>query len=254
MSIAQRVIGNVALPRWAFVPLHDFYIAFGLIGIASSILAIAQAFDYHPFVQWLPDQAPGLFFNPTHASAALSMLAVTLWINNLGWFIPALLPGLYLAHSRGGWAALAVGFGATYIRQPLVFLIAALALGLYWAHNPSPSDLQRLDIWSAAWINLHFWGNGPDSFMNLYMGPLNHLIHPEYVHNDYLQTVFEYGIWSLIPFTVLLLAVRRTHVRAWPILVTFMFLATFTMPMHMPLPLTLGALALVLTIMEPLDA
>lgn len=247
--IAQRLSSiDLSLPRWAFVPLRDFYIAFAWIGIASSILAVGQAFGYHPLLQWQPEQSPGLFFNPVHAGQTLALIILLCVIHNLRWFIPFLAPGLYLAHSRGAWLALALGLLANWFRRPLWLLVLVLALGVAFSLHPNPSDLQRLDIWKAAYLHLTFWGNGWDSFWNLYMGPRSAVVHPEYVHNDYLQTVFEFGVWSLIPFAILAWAASKTSAPDWPILIAFLLMACFSMPMHMPLTLVIGAIALATTL------
>ena len=244
------------MPRWAFVSLRDLYITFGLVATLSSALAIAQAvFGWYPFPVWQVGQAPGLFFNPTHASQTAAIVIVSLVVTKVYWLIPGAIPGLYLAHSRGGWLALAIGLIATRLRQPIWFVVVALAFGVIFTYHPNSSDTQRLAIWHAAWINLTFWGNGFGSFQALYMGdPTCCVVHPEYVHNDYLQTVFEFGVWSVIPFGIVGYAVSRTSAKAWPILICFLFMAGFSMPLHMPVVAAVGALALSSILLEARNA
>lgn len=250
--IAQRMIGALPAPRWAFVPLRDVYIAIGCICIASSALSIAQAtFGWFPFPVWSQDPVPGLFFNSASTGVILALALVTLVVNRLYWFVPGLLPGLYLAHSRGGWAALALGLLATRFRHPLWLLVLVLAIGCLYSISPSASDLQRLHIWRAAWVNLSFWGNGFNSFQAVYMmDPAGRLIQPEYAHNEYLQTVFEFGVWSVIPFSVVAWAASRSQAKDWPTLVTFLFIACFSMPLHMPMTFALGSIALATVLLE----
>ena len=243
-------MASLSVPRWA---LCAFYIALGLVGVASSALAIAQAsFGFYPFPVWLPETAPGLFFNTTHTGAALALTALGLLAYRLYWLIPGLLPGLWLAHSRGAWAALALGILAMWVRKPLVLLALALALGVLYSFHPSSSDLQRLQIWRGAWLYLTPWGNGFDSFQYLWIG--HPAWHPIYTHNDYLQTIFEFGIWSVIPFGLIAWAASRSHATAWPTLIAFLFIACFSMPLHMPIPFTIGAISLLTVLMEPLHA
>ena len=234
----------------AFVPLRLVYIALALIAITSSLLAVAQTLGWHPLYQW-NTISPGLFYNPMAQGEIMALSIVLLLVNRLWWFAPALMPGLYLAHSRGAWAALAFGLLATRFRHPLWLLVLVLGLGLVYSVSPSPSDLKRLVIWHAALTHLTFWGNGPGSFWFLWIGnPSSGAWWPQYAHNDYIQTVFELGIWSLIPFTILAWALSRTAARNWPVLVTFAFMACFSMPLHIPMTLTIGAIALATTIAE----
>lgn len=249
MSIAQR-IANLSAPRWAFVPLPDFVIAFASFGTLSSALAIAQAaFDYWPFPVFAKDAASGLLFNSVHQGQTLAIIIVALVIHRLYWLIPGLLPGLYLAHSRGAWLALAFGIVASRLRYPIVLLVFVLTLGVAYTSQPGASDLERLQIWRAVWANLTLWGNGAGSLMYMYIGnPATKLSWVQYAHNDYLQAVFEYGVWAVIPFAVVAYAASRSSARDWPILVTFLFLACFSMPMHMPIILSLGLMALITTL------
>lgn len=255
MLLAQRAERPVALPRWAFDPLRMFYIVIGIICTASSALAVAQAFGWHPIRQWVDDQSPGLFYNPAAAGAIFALAFIALWVNDLRWWTLGTLPGLALSHSRGGMAALAFGLLAVYFRKPLWLIVLILAFGLALSIYPSSSDTQRLLIWHAAWRYLTFWGNGFGSFWALYMGdPSCCLIHPEYAHNEYLQAMFELGIFAIVPFAIVAWALSRTHARNWPTLATFAFIACFSMPIYINWANLLGALALITTFMESTNA
>lgn len=248
MLIAQlRDDLRLSTPSWAFVPLRDLYIAIALICAASSALAVAQSLGWHPVPQW-NDKSSGLMFNSTQQGAVLALCVVALAANRLYWFIPALAPGLYLAHSRGAWAALGLGLLANWFRKPLYLAILVLALGLVYSYHLSSSDLQRLVIWHAAWQYYTLWGNGFDTFQYLWIG--QPAWQPLYMHNDYLQAVFEFGVLAVIPFSVVAWALSHTSARDWPTFVTFAFLACFSMPMHMPLALILGLAALASTLTE----
>ena len=239
--------------RRALFPLRAILFALTCYGTASSAVAVGQYFGLRLFP--VDSGIPGLMFNTTTQGASLALLVVALVVNRLYWFIPALLPGLWLAHSRGGFAALAFGLLATRFRHPLWLLALTLAGGVAFAWNPSVSDLIRLNIWYAAWTQLTFWGNGIGSFEYLYIADrAMHILYPIYVHNDYLQTVYELGVWAIAPFAVAAWALSRTAARDWPILVTFAFIACFSMPLHMGIPLALGAIALATTLTETLNA
>lgn len=246
MFIAQRMVGMLSAPRWAFVYLHYAYIPFVAFACASSALAMAQALGWHPVPEWNPANPAGFLFNSIAQGEFLALCVVVLVAFRYYWPILALAPGLYLAGSRGAWAALALGILATYFRKPLWLLILTLSFALYWSTNPGSSDLQRLIIWRAAWTHFTFWGNGFGSFWYLWIG--NPAWWPQYAHNDYLQTVFELGVWAVIPFSILTWACSRTTAPQWPILITFLFMATFSMPLHIPVALALGAVALASTL------
>lgn len=233
MTLARRMM-NLPVLRWAMLLLAGF-------AALSSILAIAQAFGWHPVPQW-NDKPPGFFFNSIAQGEVLALAVLVCFAERAYWLALTMLPGIYLSQSRGALVALALGLIAIWIRRPLVLLCLALAATVYWTHNPSSSDLQRLLIWRAAWTHLTFWGNGFGSFWDLWIG--NPAWWPQYVHNDYLQTVFELGVWSVVPFTVVGWLASRTASRYWPTFITFLFMSTFSMPLHIPFALTLWLLAI----------
>jgi len=245
MIIARRTMDFTPVFRRA-IPLA--YMPIVVFGVASSALGIAQALGWHPVHELNQAVQAGFLYNSTTQGAFLGLCIVTLFVYRSYWLIPALVPGLYLAHSRGGFAAVAFGFLATYFRRPLWLLVLVLAFGVALSYNPSPSDLQRMQIWYAAATHLTFWGNAWGSFWHLWIG--NPAWWPVYVHNDYLQTVFELGVWSVIPFSLVAYTAAQTSAAAWPILVTFLFIACFSMPLHMPVVAALGAVAFLATISE----
>ena len=243
MLRAQRMMVLPQIIRWASFFAYTVLVSFTAV---SSLLAIGQALGWHPVPEWNQVHQAGLLFNTTTQGAAIALSVITLLTYRLYWPLPIFLPGLYLAHSRGAVAAIAFGLLATWFRRPLWLLVLTLALGVALSLHPSSSDTQRLAIWYAAATHLTFWGNGFGSFWYLWIA--NPAWWPQYVHNDYLQTVFELGVWSVIPFGVIGWAVFRTHAIDWPILVTFLFIACFSMPLHMPLIAAFGGAALLSTL------
>jgi hypothetical protein len=242
MILAQRTI-TLPVLRWAMISLASF-------AILSSLLAIGQAFGWHPVPQW-NDKPPGFFFNSVAQGEILALVVLICFVERIYWLAIPMLPGLWLSQSRGGIVALVFGLIAIWVRRPLILLILALAATIYWTHNPNSSDYQRLLIWHAAWTHLTFWGNGFGSFWDLWIG--NPAWWPQYVHNDYLQTVFELGVWSIIPFAGLLWLVSHTQSRYWPVLVAGMFMATFSMPLHIPFALAILILASISIFMEQVN-
>lgn len=248
MLAQQEMASSAARACWANT-LRPIYVAVALLCTASSLLAVAQLFGWHPLPQWVADQTPGLFFNPVVSGSIAALAILALWCNDLPWLTIGVFPGMILSHSRGAWAALVLGFMAFMVRKPLVLLVTVLALAFLLTLHPSVSDMQRLQIWRAAWINLTLWGNGFGSFMYVLMGNAEHIVKPEYAHNEYLQLVFEFGVWALAPLVLVAWALSRSSTRDWPTLVAFSFLACFTMPWHMPVAALIGGLALTTTLL-----
>lgn len=196
----------------------------------STAVAIIQWFGYFPVAAQGGNLA-GLLYNQTVQGAAIALVIVGLvWLRQ--WpYIPALLPGLYLAHSRGGWLILCAGL-ISRVHWSLPIALTAIALAFAF-HNPNADDILRLQIWSIAWHNLSTIGWGP--FISVYYRDSPTLIHPEFVHDDYLQLVFEYGFAAIIPITIFAAIVGRS-----PVLVAFACLATFYFPLHAPVIAFIG--------------
>lgn len=229
----------ISLPRFQRAALLALIAG---LGLASTILAIAQASGYFPWPTF-QDRAAGLFYNPIAQGEFLALTILLLIPCRLYWPILPLALGLWLSNSRGAWLALAFGLLAMF-RRPLWLLVFAMAAAVAFTAFPSPSDLERLRIWQAAWSNLTFWGNGLGSFWDLWLGPAP-ATHPEYAHNDYLQLVFELGVFALPIFAVVGLGMSRVQAPLWPIFTAFLFMATFSMPLHIPLVAALGAFILI---------
>lgn len=229
-------------PAWALILLELFHQVLFVICAASSLLAVAQWFGWHPLPEWREGHPAGLFYNSMAQGEILALALLSFLVWGERGYIPLLVPGLILSDSRGAWAALVIGLLAHYTRRPLVVLIVILAGANYFLLNPNHGDLQRLIIWQAAWANLTFWGNGIGSFWNLYIG--NPAWQPQYVHNDYLQTVFELGIYSVPIFCLLAYAATKYRARAWPIFISFLCMAAFSMPLHLPFVAAMGLVAL----------
>lgn len=230
---------------WALTSLRLFHIVLVVILGASSILAVAQRFGWSPVPQYSTVPS-GLFFNSmAHGEIlALAILSFIVWREYL-YAIP-LLPGLYLSDSRGAYASLFIGLVAHVTRSWMLTAIVILVGVDYFLLNMNHGDLQRLLIWRAAATNLTLFGNGIGSFWDLWMGAP--AWQPQYVHNDYLQAMFELGIFAIIPFAGIAWAATKSRARAWPVLIAFLFMATFSMPMHLPFALVIGLVALACTI------
>jgi hypothetical protein len=195
----------------------------------SSAIAIFQWFGYAPIPVAYKGNVAGLLYNRTILGATSALLILCLLQHRLWFYIPSLLPGLILSGSRGGWVVLACGV-APRLHWSVGVFCALTAILLILAPT-SPSDNERLTIWASAIHGLSWFGWSANSFISIYILTPTNLMHPEYVHNDYLQLWFEFGLAALIPFTALGCAlVWYPSMAVWG----FAILATFYFPLYTP--------------------
>lgn len=212
----------------------------------SSLLAVLQYFGWDA-VMTATDarfQASGLYVNSVQQGVVLALIIVALFSERMWlWAVP-LVPGIFLAHSRGAWLALAVGALGCYVRRLWVFGIVA-AMGAFYLLMPlSDSDALRMSIWHATWDNLTWFGWGPGVFYTLAL-PQNGTfsLYPEFVHNDALQLVFEYGLGAFLPFIIIGYALWRTDVKEWPVVLAFTAAGCYFMPLFLPITSFLALVA-----------
>lgn len=229
-------------PAWrAFVRAAYYVIQF--VACLSVLVAICQWFGARPWPTY-SDYNTGLFYNPIAQGGFLGLAIVASAIVHRWEPVTVMILGLALNSNRGGWVIAAVGLLATRVRQPLVILAVVLAGAAFLTYHLSQSDAWRLAIWYAAWQHLTLLGNGWGSFENIWLIHDGLWYHPEYAHNDYLQLVFELGVFAAIPFALIGWALFQAHDEAWPLLVAYCLLSAFTMPLHIPACAAIGALAL----------
>jgi hypothetical protein len=200
----------------------------------SSFLAVLQYFGWDVVASATPDA--GLYVNSVQQGTVLALVAVALLSERMWFWAVPLAPGIFLAHSRGAWIALAVGILACYVRNLWVFGVVAVAGAFYLFTPLSESDAIRMAIWRTAWDNLNWLGWGPGVFYTIVLphdGTLS--LYPEYAHNDALQLVFEYGFGAMLPFVIIGYALWRTDAREWPIVLAFAAAGCYSMPLFMPI-------------------
>lgn len=209
----------------------------------SSAVAVAQAFGYQ-LVDAAIDTAPGgLLFNPTVLSACIAIVLVGLFELRLYRWAPTLLPGLWLTHSRGGWFILGAGIASRVLPRWTILLgTAALTTAIIlW---PNSSDFDRLEIWGNALRHLTLWGNGIGSFNSFFyiMHDINgpHIMHPGFVHNDYIQLWFELGVGAIPIYAILAIALTRSDYVLGGTLLSVAILALFYFPLGCPVIAFIG--------------
>lgn len=137
-----------------------------------------------------------------------------------GYAVLVMIAGLVSTESRGGWAAAALSLLVLLVvllrqrgqRLPALIVLVALTIGAVWlvsevrvtslrvqkALNPEQLDDPRFNIWPAAvsiWRANFWWGAGPAQFDQLFRlhrdGRIQ--IRAGHAHNDYLDTLADYG-------------------------------------------------------------
>lgn len=222
---------------------RELYAGLAVGAAASSFVAVLQYFGF-AIVPMTSANPAGLYVNSVQQGAVLALIVVALISERMWfWVLPA-LPGIWLAHSRGAWLALAVGLLACYVRRAWVFAIVA-AVGLAYLLSPlSSSDTERLFIWRSIWDNLTWFGWGPGVLYSILLPREGAApFFPEYAHNDGLQLLFEYGVGALLPFAIFGYATYRMDAREWPVVVAFVAAGCYSMPLYMPVTSFLALIA-----------
>lgn len=233
----------IALAFWlgsTAVSIHRVYLGLG-IGLAiSSCVSIANAYGYWPVEHYLWYPA-GLYFNPVMHGEALTLVILALLSERILWLIPALLPGVFLSHSRGAILTLAIG-GVLHFSKPLAAISLIVGGALLAIYNAFPSDVERFHFWLAGLNSLSTFGHGPASFHGYYTGsPIE--FHLGHVHNDYIELAYEYGIGALPLLAIWCFTLCQTSAAGWPLFAAFAVMSAFSFPFYTPVTAAVAALA-----------
>lgn len=203
----------------------------------SSLVAVFQHFGV-AVVPTMSAAPAGLYVNSVQQGVVLALIVVALASERMWFWALPLVPGIWLANSRGGFIVLAVGLLGCYVRRLWVVGgvgFVAMAGAFYLLHSQSMSDVQRVFIWQSTWDSLTPFGWGTGIFYAVLLAQNGVSFFPEYAHNDFLQLAFEYGIGAVLPFSIIGYAMWRTDVKEWPIVLAFCTAACFSMPLFMPI-------------------
>jgi hypothetical protein len=218
--------------------LQDLWKGLAIGLTANVIVQIAQVAGMDPVL--VRSGNAGLLYNPNLLAAAIALVVVGLVTVKAWWYVPALLPGLWLTHSRGGAVILAAGLAARYLNWATVPVLVAISGGIFLWH-PDQSSAFRITIWQIAWQHLTWFGLGAGTFVDvLYMTPEQGWIHLEFAHNDYLQLAFEYGLGAALPLGLLVFCLTRTTSPSWPVMVGFAVSGLFYFPLYTELTAFIG--------------
>jgi hypothetical protein len=221
-------------------------LAFGLA--INSGVAIAQALGHSPVL--MANETPsGLLFNSTVLGSACALVLIALISWRLWFWVPFLIPGLLLSQSRGALAVLGFTLLASRVRWYYTIATLAFALAAMSLFAP-PSDLQRLFLWGTTLRGLTLLGHGIGSYTTLLIyNPTEFyrhaagMIHPEFVHNDYLQLWFELGAAAILVYALALRGLLRPCDPDWPVLCAVAILGIFYFPLWCPVLAFIGCAA-----------
>lgn len=207
----------------------------------GSLVALAQALDIGLVEIADPNKPAGLLFNSSLFGVCLGLVIVGCICHRLWWYLPILSLGLILSGSRGGMLLVAIGLIVIHIHW-VIAVGFGIACALTLIFTVDPADSQRLQIWGVTLNALSLFGHGPGSFTDLHYitRAKSLLIRPEYVHNDYLQLIYEFGIAAILPIGAFGLALVRRRSADWPVLFAFAVLATFYFPLYTPITAFIG--------------
>lgn len=252
--VALAFLGYAALSlAWAIHPLDSGYglwigaiwlLSFWFGSVAASLnslwrglavgLSISSAIAVMQAAGWqaIPsaDYPAGLLYNGAVQGAMIALVIVALVCQRDWFFIPSLLPGLWLSHSRGGLLILGVGLAVRYLHWSLVVGAVAMSAALAFLFF-EPSDVQRLQVWSSVIAGLAPFGHGIGSTIDLAFQTHQGLFHGD-VHNDYLQLTFELGIGAIPVYLAFIAALLHQDLPCWPVFVGFAISAFFFFPLH----------------------
>lgn len=209
----------------------------------SSLIAVFQYFGF-AIMPGTSSAPAGLYVNSVQQGTVLALIVVALVSERMWFWALPLAPGILLANSRGGFIVLAVGLLGCFVRRLWVFGLIAVPGVFYLLHPLSASDMQRIFIWHQAWDNLTWLGWGAGVFYAILLSDGGTSFFPEYVHNDFLQLAFEYGVAAVLPLAIIGYAAWRTDVKEWPIVLAFCTAACFSMPLSMPIAAFLASVAM----------
>ncbi len=227
------------------------------VGMVAALYAVFQGLTHAPHI-WNVPRFPGYehresgpYMNPNHLAGYLEMvlplgLAYILvgrlghTVNVfLGYACLAMLAGIGVTFSRGGWIACGMSlllFFALLLRKrqfriPALILLALVAFGTYEFTQRTTRSQERFnemvaqgklanirfDLWRPAfemWKDHPWWGVGPGHFDYAFppYRPTSVQTRPLRAHNDYVNTLADLG---LAGFSLVMLAVVLVFAGVW---------------------------------------
>lgn len=228
----------VAFCLGAALPIRSLFCGLAVSLSVSSAVAVAQALGWTGIVSW--NHPAGFLYNSAVHAVAIALVIAALFAQRDYHYIWAMLPGLALAQSRGGYLVLAVGIGGRMFGWPVVIVMLAAASAVSMLVMGS-SDLDRLTIWSVTWPALDWVGHGAGSFGNVLYHAGGALHFPGKAHNDYLQFSYEFGLMAIPLYLVYAVTLARPDRIYWASFAAFAVAGLFFFPFYTPVTGFIGA-------------
>ena len=242
---SQRIIVFTLIGVATVISMYGIY---QWLSGSDRVLAFTRPPTYH-------NRASGTYICPNHFAGLLEMalpLALALSFSGrinavarvvLGYAALVMLAGIAGSLSRGAWMsailALLVYFSLLARRRAYrwiaIALLALVCFGGVWTYSKSIARQRtavaisghhrdvRLRFWSAAWEMWRenpWWGVGPDHFDHRYRAfrdPVDKTqARPGRAHNDYLNTLADYGVAGLVLLMLPIGAGIWGLFRCWP--------------------------------------
>lgn len=224
------------------IDFRKLLIGFAIGANLSALFALLQASGIHLFMENNVATPSGFYFNSMYAGEifALAILGAVIYRVWPLVILPSI--ALVLTHSHAGWLALAIGLVSIRIRSWTVIALILTACAAAFTFHFRPSDAERMQIWYATVSNMTLFGYGPGSMLSMYY-ITDSVKLPEYAHNDVLQLIFEYGVFSIIPIAALLMPAIAKQEKEWPLYVAFLVMGLVSFPLYSPITMVIGAVS-----------
>ena len=258
------------LPFVRKVDLEKIFV-FASYGIAiNSLICLGQWFrwnlnftsdyintDIQYWIVSLSWRPAGLFVNGNILAETTALVIVGCIIYRKWLHVLPMIPAMLLPMQRASMLALLI-VGMIWIicykklklniyQYLVITLLLFLGGVIVYFRFDLNSFQDRIELWSFAISNLHWLGNGISSFRNDYLnytGFVDFNYNVTYIHNDYLELLYDLGIFGIIPigaFAFILFSNCRIKYVLW----TFGIIAMFGFPSHMPATLFIMALCII---------
>lgn len=217
----------------------------------SSIIAFLQRFTEYKFIFTIGNDVVGLFVNPNIYSEVSALMLISLLVMKLYWWIPVTLPGLILIQSRTAFVGLGVGLFFWLLNKNKRYAILApigiaIVTYIFYRNSFSFSTIdERFALWKDTLRGLTLFGSGVGSYEIYY--PLNAIFidttisRPKFAHNDLLQSISEFGIFSL-PLMLMIVAIFKIKSEFRIILITVGTMSLFTYSLHVPMEIFIACI------------
>lgn len=217
------------------------------VGVSLCVaVAVLQELGYDPIGanEDFRSNVSGLYVNSTIFGAVVALALAAALFSGLWWFVPIGFLGLYLSGARGPAIAiiLVAMFGAWKWSRGLVLMIAIpatlYATGIFLQKNDlSHTTTSRVAYWVDTAEALTWAGHGVGSFFQLYPSFAKRTevskFRPEHPYSDPLETIFEFGIGSLLLWAMLILLLEVPLGDRY-VLATFLFIGLTYFPLAFP--------------------